>query len=222
MEARNTTDRCRTINFPLVSTENNDERTRRRLDALLNANAQTARENSLFRSEQEKFAYALMENPWSVEQTFAHFGLLLGIFPPLAMFIKFFSEKGVFRPEDFWIVGVVAIVNLISAVVGYFSGKFIGRIVAELEKLSWTKMILALPFVGIFWGFIAGGAGGIIIFVFGAIFGAILGGAVGGLALPIFTLFHRLLKKGDKIERKHFLPVGFGIAFLISALILGS
>lgn len=194
---------------------------RERLERLLAVNAETAREKSLFRSEQEKTAAELMKNPLSAEQAFAYFGLLLGTFAPLAMFIRFFSEKGIFRPEDAWILGVVAVINLISATVGYFSGKFIGRIVAELEKSSWINMLLALPFVGIFWGILAGGAGGIIVFGFGAIFGAALGALVGAFALPVFTILHRLLKIGDCLDRRDFLPTAFGIAFVVSAFILG-
>lgn len=162
-----------------------------------------------------------MNNPMSVGQTFAYFGLLLGIFPPLAIFVRFFSGKGIFRREDLWILGVVAVINLITAVVGYFSGKFIGKIVAELENLSWSYMIFSLPFIGILWGILAGGAGGIIVFFIGAIFGALFGAMVGGAALPAFALLHRTLKKGDQFDRRHFLPVAFGITFIISAFILG-
>jgi hypothetical protein len=67
----------------------------------------------------------------------------------------------------------------------------------------------------------AGGAGGIIIFGVGAFFGAMVGSLVGSVALPFFSIFHRLLKRGDKIESKHFLPLAFGIAFIISAFFLG-
>lgn len=201
--------------------ESDDDLTRERLNALLAANAEIAREKSTFRSEREKFDAALMSNPLSMEKTFAYFGLLLGTFPPMAMFTRFFFEKGVFRVEDFWILGVVAVVNLIAAIVGYFSGKLIAKIVGELEKLSWHYMILALPFVGIFWGMLAGGAGGMVIFLVGAFFGAALGGAVGAAALPAFTIFHRFLKKGDLFDRRHFLPIAFGIVFAISAFILG-
>lgn len=201
--------------------ESDNELTQKRLNALLAVNAETAREKSMFRSEHEKTAAALLENPLSAEKAFAYLGLLLGIFPPMAMFIRFFSEKGVFRGEDFWILGVVAVVNLITAIVGYFSGKLIAKMVCEVEKWSWRRMILALPFIGIFWGVLAGGAGGIIIFVVGAFVGAALGGAVGSVALPIFTLLHRSLKKGDQIDLKHFLPIALGITFIISAFILG-
>ena len=157
----------------------------------------------------------------SAAQAFAYFGLLLGTFPPLAIFIKFLSEKGIFRNEDFWVLGVIAIINLITATVGYFSGKIVGKIVSELEKFSWSYMIFSLPFIGLLWGILAGGAGGIIIFVVGAFFGAAFGALVGSVALPAFAIFHRLLKTGDQFDRRHFLPVAFGIALIISAFILG-
>jgi len=175
----------------------------------------------LFRSEQEKTEASLMENPLSVRQAFAYFGLLLGAFPPAALFTRFFWDAGIFHNEDFWMLGVAAVINLISAVVGYFSGNLIGKIVGELEKQSWVRMIFALPFVGILWGIIAGGAGGIIVFVIGAIFGALLGAAVGAAALPVFTIFHRLLKKGDQIDRRQFLPLAFGVTFIVCAFVLG-
>lgn len=210
-----------TAGLSLARTEGDAELAKQRLNALLAVNAETAREKSLYRSEREKTEAALMENPLSIEATFAFFGLLLGTFPPLAMFIRFFAEKGIFRGEDFWIVGVLAVINLITATVGYFSGNLIGRIVRELEKSSWSYMLFALPFIGILWGILAGGAGGVIVFVVGAVFGAALGASVGGVALPAFTIFHRLLKRGEWLDRKHFLPLAFGITFIICAFILG-
>lgn len=222
METGNTHTIARQTNFVSYSSyESSGELTQKRLDALLAVNAEIAREKSLFNSEQERTAADLMKNPMSVKKTYAYFGLLLGVFPPLAIFIKFFSEKGIFRFEDVWILGVVAVINLIAATVGYFSGKLVGKIVAELEKFSWSYMIFSLPFIGMLWGILAGGAGGIIIFVFGAFFGAALGALVGSVALPAFTIFHRLLKKGDQFDSQHFLPVAFGITFIISAFILG-
>jgi len=162
-----------------------------------------------------------MKHPLSDEQAYSYFGLLLGTFPPLAISVRFLLNNGNIQFEDLWIFGVIAVISLISAVVGYFSGKFIGRIVGELEKSSWLKMLLVLPLIGILWGVLAGGAGGVIVFIFGAVFGALLGGAVGNFALPVFTIFHRLLKRDGKIDRRHFLPLAFGTTFIISAFILG-
>jgi hypothetical protein len=223
MEIRNTKTFTSQAKFdPFESFDRSDEPTRQRLNTLLTLNAETASKKSLYASEREKIEAELMKNPLSTEQTFAYFGLLLGTFPPAAIAARFILERKAFVVnEDFWFLGVFAIVNLISAVVGYFSGKLTGKIVRESEKASWTKMIVLLPFIGILWGMLAGGAGGIIIFVIGAVFGAIIGAAVGSVALPAFAIFHRLMKKGDKIDRKHFLPIAFGITFVISAFILG-
>lgn len=201
--------------------ESGGELAQKRLDAILAANAEIAREKSLFGSEREKILAGTTQNPLSPMAAFAYFGLLLGTFPPLAVFARFITEKGAFRSEDLWVFGVIAILNLITAIVGYFSGKIIGRITGELEKFSWSYMLFSLPFFGILWGMLTGAAGGFIIFFIGAIFGAAIGAMVGGVALPAFAIFHRLLKNGDQIDCRHFLPLAFGITFIISAFILG-
>lgn len=175
----------------------------------------------MFRSPHEEFEAALMSNPLSGEKTFSYFGLLLGTFTPAAIFTRVFIDTKTFETAEFWILGVAVLVNLISAIAGFFSGKFIANLVADLERVSWTRMILTLPFIGIFWGILAGGAGGLVVLIFGAFLGAALGAAVGSVALPLFVIFHRLLKRGDKIEGKQFLPLAFGVTFVISAFILG-
>ncbi len=171
----------------------------------------------MFRDNREKLEAAAMKNPLSLEKTFSYLGLILGAFPPAAMFIRFAIDGRV----EGWVFGVMLIINLISSVVGFFSGKVIAKAVRYFENLNWMTMILVLPFLGLLWGIGAGGAGGIIVFVIGAFFGAILGGIVGSVALPAFTILHRFLKKGEMIEFKHFLPIAFGITFTICGFILG-
>ncbi|MEP6901492.1 MAG: hypothetical protein ABJA66_07055 [Actinomycetota bacterium] len=200
-----------------ASVDRDGELVTQRLNALLAINTETARQKATYRSEKEKVESDLMKNPLSLDKTFSYFGLLLGVFPPAAMFIRFAIDGRL----DLWVFGVMFIVNLISAVVGFFSGKLIAKAVGFFEKLSWTTMILVLPFLGLLWGMISGGAGGIIIFIIGAFFGAIIGGIVGSAALPVFTILHRLLKKGEMIELKHFLPIAFGVTFIICGFILG-
>lgn len=90
-----------------------------------------------------------------------------------------------------------------------------------MENRSWNFMLSALPFIGILWGIITGGTGGIFIFLIGAVAGAVIAAMVGGIAVPAFAIFHRLLKKGEMIERNQFLPLALGITFIISAFILG-
>lgn len=184
-------------------------------------NAETEREKSMFADEKERIEAELMEHPISSEKAFSYFGALLGALPPLAFLTKFALDTPGKINNEAWLIGIFAIVNIVSSVVGYFSGRLIARMVRSLEQNSWFAMIIALPLVGILWGIMAGGAGGAVIFLIGAIFGAFLGGMVGGFALPVFTVFHRLLKKGDQIERKHFLPLAVGISLIVSAFIIG-
>ena len=175
----------------------------------------------MYKSEREKLEADLMRRPLDTHKTFSYFGLMLGTFPPAAIFTKLFLNASEFRKEQIWIFGIVFIINSITAVVGYFTGKLVGKMVKETETYNWLSMILLLPLIGIFWGVMAGGAGGVIVFFFGALFGALFGAMVGGAALPIFTIFHRLLKKGEMIEYKYFMPLAFGITFTICAFILG-
>ncbi len=173
----------------------------------------------MYRSDQEKLEAEMMENPLGFEKVYAYFGLLLGFLPPLVIFSKMLFKGG--SRNEIFIFLLFGFVNFITAVVGYFSGKFIGYNMRSLENASWTKMILTSPFIGLFWGILAGGAGGIFIFIVGAFFGAFLGGLVGAIAITFFAIFHRLLKKGESIETKHFLPLAFGTVFTICSFILG-
>ncbi len=94
--------------------------------------------------------------------------------------------------------------------------------VRTVAEKPWLNMISILPLIGILWGLMSGGAGGAMFFLFGSVFGAFFGALVGSVALPIFAIFHHILKKGEIIERNQFLPIGFGITFVICAFILGS
>jgi hypothetical protein len=194
-----------------------------RLNTLLAANAEIEREKVMFRTDRERLEAELMKSPLATEKALAYFGAMLGLFPPFALFSRFVFEnfKRPSASDDFWIIPLLLFVNFVCMIVGYFSGKLVGKIVVELEKSSWTAMILAMPFIGILWGIITGAAGGIFIFVIGAFFGAFFAAAVGSVALPAFAVFHRWLKKGDSIEEKHFFPIALGISCIITALILG-
>jgi hypothetical protein len=193
-----------------------------RLEELIKLNRETSLEKETFRNENERFEASLLENPLTTKQVFAQFGLMLGLFPPMAMFGKFIYKEILKNPynDDFWIIFLLIVVNFVCAVTGYFSGKLIGQIVSQIEKLNWTSMLFIAPFIGILWGVMTGAAGGVFIFVIGAFFGAAIAALVGAAALPIFTVFHRFLKKGDVIERDQFLPIALGITFIISAFVL--
>jgi len=191
------------------------------LDELLDLTSLNFCEKALIQSSDESAKAVLFKKPMSTRTVFAQFGLMLGTFPPMALFGKFIYKSNL-NLEDYWVVGLLILVNFVCAAVGYFSGKLIGRIVAETEKWSWVGMLLTLPFIGILWGVLSGGAGGLFLFIIGAIFGAFFAGIIGGVALPVFTILHRLLKNGDQIERNQFLPIGLGISLIFAAIILGT
>lgn len=186
-----------------------------RLKAILAANAELDREKVIFRNHREQVEASLMRHPLTTEKAFGYFGLLLGLFPPAAIFIQFLKDGAV--PGT---VVLLIFVNLICAGAGYLSGRLVGKLAAVTETYSWNKMLLILPLLGMLWGNIAGGAGGIFVFIIGAFFGAFFGAIVGAVAIPAFTIFHRLLKRGEMIEQKHFLPLAFGVTLIISAFIL--
>lgn len=188
---------------------------------MLAVNEEYDHKNVLFASEKEESEANLMQNPLPVEKAYSYFGLLLGTFPPAAFFAKLILDTGVNNNNETWIIALMVLVNVVSAIVGYASGKLVGKAVLELEKYSWATMLLVLPFLGILWGVVSGGIGGIFLFVIGAVFGGVLGGMVGSVALPALTIFHRIFKRGDEIEGNQFMPIAFGVTLVISAFILG-
>jgi hypothetical protein len=192
-----------------------------RLDALLAANAEIARQKAMFKTEHEWLEAEAMYRPVATEKAFSYLGLMLGTLPPASLFIRFAIDSRVLQSDGAWFVIVLLFVNAASAAAGFFSGKFIGRAVRQIETFRWWTMLSTAPFLGLLWGMIAGGAGGLIIFLVGAFFGAFIGGAVGAVALPLFVVFHRILKRGDVIEYRQFLPVALGITLTICSFILG-
>lgn len=214
--ADNRTNEFSFAGFNTASDSNDYER----LNNLLKINAETARIKSEYKSEQEKFEVGLMKKPLSAEQAFSYFGFLIGSIPPISVLTKIVIDSSPYT-DNSGVITFGLVVTLITTIVGYFSGKKVGNIISKTEKLSWSKMILLTPLIGLIWGLVTGGAGGFIVFLIGAIFGGIIGGAVGFTILPVFTIFHRLLKKGEFIETAHFLPLAFGIVLTLCAFILG-
>ncbi len=157
-----------------------------------------------------------------VDSAKAHslFGLVLGLVPTTAIFANLFNIGAGFRPEDVWVLLPAALAVAGTSWAGWRTGGFVAKWVEKAGDAGISTVILTIPLIGAIWGLVAGAAGGAFMFLFGALFGAIIGAAIGAVSLPIFTLFHHLLMRGEEIEVKHLLPISIGISSVVAAFIL--
>lgn len=218
MEVRTQSYSDRTIRNTIY--RDDDGSVRQRLETLLEINAGIAREKALFRNERERLEAAAMTRPMPPEKAFSLFGLMIGTLTPAAIFVRVLWDGGV-RPENAWVLVLLILTNITAAITGFFTGKLVGRSVAYLHDLSFSRSILLLPLLGLIWGMAAGAAGGVFMFIIGSVFGSMVGGAVGAIALPAFAILHRLTKRGEMIETRLFLPLAFGVTLTICSFILG-
>ena len=188
-----------------------------RLNELLAINAEVTCRKSSNLLVNEELAAEIMLHPISLEKSFAYFGLMIGSFPPAAIMSSFILNSS----SNVWFTSLMLAANILTAIIGYFSGKYVAKCVDRIREFPLLGQVVLLPFIGLFWGVISGGIGGAIILLYGGIVGAIFGGAVGLVSLPIFTVLHRLASRAGVIERKYFLPIGFGITLTICGYILG-
>ena len=192
----------------------------KRLDSLLKLNKAFQRAVELSERDRRPIS-GCFQLGMSSERIYSIFGLSLGVLPTVAIFGRFILAKLPIAPQDTWILLILLLCVAGTGSAGYVTGRLVGKIVREFENLPWLVMLPSLVFIGLLWGMIAGGAGGVFILIFGAIFGAAIGGAVGAVALPAFTVFHRSLKSGDHMDPGRALPLAIGIAGVIAAGFLG-
>lgn len=170
----------------------------------------------------------LMRWPVSTATSFRTLGLLLGIFPPAAIFWEFARYGSVYfgcgtHPPGINTRGVLFCVgmNLVCAVVGWLMGGVLTRILGKRGQNSWIKMVLLLPLLAALWGTITGAAGGAVLYGVGALFGPIFAIPVALLGFTAFGLAHHSLQRDGMIRTSHLLPLAVGITATISAFILG-
>jgi hypothetical protein len=188
-----------------------------RLRWLVAANAAADRREQLRRrrprAEQEALS---MRRPVSTERAFARFGMLLGMLPPAAIFLRvalLFHFSMVF--------GLIFLpMLLVCALMGRRMGTVAGRTFDESERGSWCRTLIDALEDAFIWAAATGTAGGMIFFGIGAFFGFISALPVAMLAFALFAPLHRLLARDGMIEARHLAPLAWGINLTISALIL--
>ena len=194
-----------------------------RLKWLMLVNEHEERRRNLFRdaAEEEEMMLMQMRSTFNVRESFSLFGMLLGLFPPAAIFARMFGY-GMVGPQSGAILFIgCVLMNLVCAIVGYYMGGVLGRAIVEMEKGSWTMMMLALPVIGAAWGAVTGAAGGLVFLGIGAMVGPIFAIPIGAMAFTCFAPLHRLLARGGMIEERHYWPLASAAALLPAALVMG-
>jgi hypothetical protein len=193
-----------------------------RLNWLLLENERAARQ-SPYRNAREEVEMLLMLRPISTKRAYTLYGMLLGTFPPLAIFYKVLD--GMAGHQWVYIAQVVALLLLMMLAVCCLVGRAMGSVMGEWltgkEGGSWVKKFFEALVAGIAWGAVTGAAGGVPAFGIGAIYGQAFAVAVGIVAFPLFAMLHRPLARGGMIDARHFWPLACGVVMVISALILG-
>ena len=193
-----------------------------RLDWLIAADVYETQRRRLFRSAREEMQMQLMRRPVATRQAFASLGWLLGLLPPAAIFYRLFGYGfGLERDSgQFTFFLLCLLMNAACCVAGRLMGLYVGRFVDDVERRSWSFLLVASMLMGMIWGVGAGGLGGMLFFGFGALFGAVCAVPVGMLAFMMFAPLHRSLARGGMMEACHLWPLACGVTMFIVALIL--
>jgi hypothetical protein len=161
-----------------------------------------------------------MTSPINSSQAYSYFGLILGALPPFTMVIKWIGgTTSVEGPSVFLVL--LALAGAATGLVGYSTGRFIPVAVRYASKFRFPNRVLLLSMFGLAWGGVSGLVGGLFLSIIGSIFAGILGGVAGAITLPVLVALHSMMRRGDLIETKHFVPIAFGITLTVCALILG-
>ncbi|MGB8507042.1 MAG: hypothetical protein WCD76_01425 [Pyrinomonadaceae bacterium] len=157
-------------------------------------------------------------------QTYARFGMFLGLLPPAAIFFRMFWST-MNRPDFQWgLFLLVLAMNVVCCVVGRTMGaKLFRQINAgrdDAGRPSWATTLVSAALLGFVWGLATGAAGGVLFFGIGAFFGAACAIPVAVVAFPVFALLQRLVARDGMIEANRLWPLAFGVSSIIAALIL--
>jgi hypothetical protein len=175
---------------------------------------------TISRQEQETERAMRMLNPIAAEEAYSWFGLLLGLFPPTAIFSRILWTA---RDEAAFALYVLVALWLLvcCCVVGRLMGKSLAGIAIKIERQAWWKMFFLPALLGALWGIVTGAAGGFFVLGFGALAGIACAVPVGALAFPIFMTLHRALSADGMIDERNLWPLAFGVPCVMASAILG-
>jgi len=161
-----------------------------------------------------------MRAPLDAAEAYGWFGLLLGLFPPAALFCRLFLLR--LQGNELVAYACLCVVMLaVCCAVGRQMSRFVSRQIGEPRRYAWPGLLLVASVLGAFWGLVAGGAGGAAYFGVGALAGAFFAVPVGAVAFPAFALLHRQVSRSGMIEEGLMWPLAFGVPAATAAAILG-
>lgn len=182
----------------------------------LRAEAARTEPTARARREAEEVARLSMRAPLTPAQSFARFGMLLGLLPPAAIFERLFGHE---------MLPLSLVMNAVCCAVGGAAGGYLFRQVqdetSDFRLPPWARMLLAAILHGFGWGVVTGATGGVLFFGFGAVFGIIFAIPVGIIGYLLFTALHALFARRGFIESSRLWPIAFAVSATIAALILG-
>ena len=208
--------------YDFGSTPHDDRVIEQRLAELLKLNAAIAAEKESLGDDREKVAVSMMSCPIDSKKAFAYFGFMIGVMPPFALVLKIVSETMPASRIPGLFLTLLTVAGTATGVVGYATGRLIPAWVNAISGFALPNRIAFLSLIGLGWGAVSGAVGGLFLFFIGALFGGIAGGVIGAVSLPVLVGMHSLLRSGDFIELKHFLPIAFAITLSLCAFILGA
>jgi hypothetical protein len=205
------------------NSQNNAERSHddgdERLNFWLERDAEIRERKRLFRRERHEADLSLMLRPIAARDAFGHFGFLVGTLPPAAIFYVSFHRQ--VDQGEFFLLSISVLMTVVCGFVGCAVAKGLSQTFLASSRDSWSLMLLTAPFLGAFWGIVTGFFGGLLFFGVGAIVGMILAAPIGAVVFTIFAVLYRIFERGTQIDRRHLLPIIYGISLAAAAFILG-
>ena len=168
----------------------------------------------------------VMQNEKTLEPLVAYgvFGWLLGTLTPglcAALILADNSSQngGTDRGTSVVLLIVVALCSL----VGLAAGAGVGWVMKVLRsRASLLVSILLAPLLGLLWGVVTGGAGGLPIMIVGALFGAAIAGAVGFFAFAVFAAVYETLARRTSLSYWQGPALGFFVALFFALVVFGA
>ena len=170
-------------------------------------------------SDDRPLSTSLLDQRLDLAGSLRLFGVAIGTVPTAAILFRLFVLDSSPNP------GVLLLAILATAVtglVGYLTAGGTAKALERVLSTSFLRSLLLVPIIGLAWGIISGAAGGLFLFVLGAIVGGAIGGMVAGTALPLFVGLYSLAAEEGEISIKRFLPIAAGISGSAAALFLGA